>query len=263
MKRKFRNIVRDLVVAFNPFFKKRKGSRVICFHDIQKKDLFRERMIWLKENFEIVSIDDIVNNRENTVAISFDDGYRSWITNVFPVIKELNIPACFFVNSGIVNLTEDHAKLFIKNKVRRQEEHLFGISKIQLVELSKSTLVTIGGHTMDHFDFSEEGNIEGILHQIRDDKSALEEIIGSKIDYFAYPFGQLSNAPLEVQDIVKSTGYKNGFTIIPGFRNRNPYLQNRDSLELWQSTRVWSRWLQGAYDSIVLRKLKLQGKGLS
>lgn len=260
MKRKFKNILRDTVLTHNPFYKEREGARVLCFHDIQDKISFRERMQWLQAHFEIVSLDEIEKNNKNTVAISFDDGYRSWYTKVFPILDELQIPACFFVNSGLLDLDEIEGQKFLKNKVRREEENLFAISKQQLKEMSEHPLFTIGGHTKDHIDFSVDHSLEEIEKQIKTDKSNIESCISKTIEYFAYPFGQLSNAPSIVQDLVQDAGYLAAFTIIPGFRNSAKYLQNRDSLELWQSEKLWDRWLHGAYDDIVKTKLKQQGQ---
>ncbi len=261
MKRRFRNRVRDLWIGYTPFFQRKTGPRVLCFHDIQDKSNFKTRMIWLKDNFNIVPIEDVyTTDKENPVAISFDDGYKSWISNVLPVILELEIPVCFFVNSGLLGLERNEGRAFLKEKVRRKETFLDVLSKDDLISLSAHNVVSIGGHTKDHCDFSQSHSQEVLKEQIVSDKQTLEEIIKKPIHVFAYPFGQLVNAPREVQNLVKQAGYKAAFTIIPGFRNDNNYLNHRDSLELWQNTRIWNRWLHGAYDSLVKSKLKLKGE---
>lgn len=217
-------------------------------------------MLWLKTHYHVVAIDKIPDTSGNTVALSFDDGYASWYTNVFPIIKELNIPVCFFVNSGLLQLDYKTGKEFLRSKVRRKEDTLAVINAKQLAEMAVHPLVTIGGHSKDHCDFSIAHSDQYLEEQIISDKLRLEQLIGKQIHLFAYPFGQLSNAPKHVQEIVERAGYTHAFTIIPGFENENRFLQYRDSLELWQSKRVWDRWLHGAYDGLVRKKLALQNQ---
>jgi peptidoglycan/xylan/chitin deacetylase (PgdA/CDA1 family) len=58
-----------------------------------------------------VSLDDFFSGRLSAekinVVITFDDGYKSWVTNVLPALKELELPATFFVSSGFVGLTKE------------------------------------------------------------------------------------------------------------------------------------------------------------
>jgi len=131
--------------------------------------------------------------------------------------------------------------------------------KRRLIEISQHLLSTIGGHTADHVDFSKNLSEAELDRQIKQDKHNIEQLINDEIRYFAYPFGQLHNAPSKIQEKVQNAGYEAAFTIIPGFIDvsENPFLINRDSLEFHQSSLVWRKWLEGAYDIWVNRKLSL------
>ena len=126
-------------------------------------------------------------------------------------------------------------------------------------KIAADDLFEIGGHTLDHFLFSKQSEETKVQEQIIRDKQNLEKVIGQTIKYFAYPFGQLSHATPNIQKVVQEAGYQNAFTIIPGFATpyENPFLINRDSLELFQSSKVWDRWLHGGYDTLVQLKLKI------
>ena len=262
MERTFRNRIRDFLILLSPVPSSTRGhGRILIFHDIQDKTAFKKRMEWLKMNYSIVSLDELLQNKPsgNNIAITFDDGYHCWYANVFPVLKELNMPATFFVNSGLVSLQGGKMDLFFQQNCRRAEKELRAISEEELIEISQNNLFTIGGHSTDHVDFSKNLNESTLDQQIKQDKQFIEKLIQQKIHYFAYPFGQLHNAPLNVQKKVEQAGYKAAFTIIPGFAevSKSLFLINRDSLELHQSERVWGKWLNGAYDVWVNRKLSL------
>lgn len=245
----------------NPFRPETKSKgRILAFHDVNDRSAFRKRMEWLKANFSIVSLDELLKNPDkNQLAITFDDGYQCWHSIVFPILKELEIPATFFVNSGLIGLEGDKMFNYFRKKCKRTESRLKAISKEELFEISQNHLFSIGGHTVDHIDLSESLENSEIEHQIIHDKQEIERLIEQEIHYFAYPFGQLQNAHVKVQKKVKEAGYKAAFTIIPGFVEdaESPFLINRDSLEFHQSEQVWKKWLAGAYDQLVQKKLNI------
>lgn len=85
---------------------------VLCYHrvNILKIDTnllavspenFRKHMKFLKDNYNIVKFEDDWNKLSGrAVVITFDDGYFDNYKNAFPILKELNIPATFFISTG-------------------------------------------------------------------------------------------------------------------------------------------------------------------
>lgn len=70
---------------------------------------FRQEMKFLKEWFNIVTLDEAVQNirrkispNKPSVVITFDDGFEDNYRLAFPVLKELNIPATIFLTSGLI-----------------------------------------------------------------------------------------------------------------------------------------------------------------
>lgn len=62
---------------------------------------FWEHMSWIKERFPIIRFDsDWSDIEEESVCITFDDGYRDNYLNAFPVLQRLHIPATIFVSTG-------------------------------------------------------------------------------------------------------------------------------------------------------------------
>ncbi|OGW25643.1 MAG: hypothetical protein A2X59_03680 [Nitrospirae bacterium GWC2_42_7] len=72
-------------------------------------DLFEEVLMSLKKDFDIVSLEEIVEgiskrgkSREKLLAITFDDGPKSYAVNAVPIMDSLGIPStCFLITDCI------------------------------------------------------------------------------------------------------------------------------------------------------------------
>ena len=61
---------------------------------------FRDQLIFLKKNYNLVSLDNILNFEQNTktnISITFDDGYRDNLTYALPILNELKVPDTIYV----------------------------------------------------------------------------------------------------------------------------------------------------------------------
>jgi len=99
--------------------------KILCYHGVtsepssgiinySRKHIseqeFEKQMHYLKVNCNVLSIDDVVNFHNsripypnNSVVVTFDDGFRNNFTKAVPILKKYNIPATFYITSGIVN----------------------------------------------------------------------------------------------------------------------------------------------------------------
>ena len=75
---------------------------------------FSRQMHFVRRNFNVITFRDLADcersNRpwpERALLITFDDGYRDSYTQAFPILKELGLPATFFLVTGHVG----HANL--------------------------------------------------------------------------------------------------------------------------------------------------------
>jgi peptidoglycan/xylan/chitin deacetylase (PgdA/CDA1 family) len=72
--------------------------------------LFRQQMEWLKNNTELVSEADVIKRLQDgsgfsrpSAMVTFDDGYVDNYHLAYPVLKELQVPAIFFIPTGHIN----------------------------------------------------------------------------------------------------------------------------------------------------------------
>jgi peptidoglycan/xylan/chitin deacetylase (PgdA/CDA1 family) len=70
--------------------------------------VFSEQMRYIVSNFNVLSLEDIVERMkkkdipDNSIVITFDDGYKDNYLNVFPILKELSIPATIFLATEVI-----------------------------------------------------------------------------------------------------------------------------------------------------------------
>lgn len=86
-----------------------KGIENYCKKHILQEE-FASQMDFIRKNCNAISVDEFLFARENdeplpskSVIISFDDGFRNNYTVAAPILAEKNIPAVFYITSGIVN----------------------------------------------------------------------------------------------------------------------------------------------------------------
>jgi len=67
---------------------------------------FRRQMQLVKRNFSVIGLAELARGLDsgrlppNPIAITFDDGYRSNLIEALPVLRELELPATFFIATG-------------------------------------------------------------------------------------------------------------------------------------------------------------------
>jgi peptidoglycan/xylan/chitin deacetylase (PgdA/CDA1 family) len=71
-------------------------------------DNFRAQLNFLKQNFDIIRFGDVCCGlKRQSVAITFDDGYADNFFHALPVLEEMDVPATFFVSTGMVGSAQE------------------------------------------------------------------------------------------------------------------------------------------------------------
>lgn len=97
------------------FLRNRPGGRILLYHGVDRRGGsgfnarfvgladFAQQVQWMSDHFRIVSLDDffagVRDPTKFTVALTFDDGYATWLDLVLPVLEQHRAPAAFFVTT--------------------------------------------------------------------------------------------------------------------------------------------------------------------
>jgi peptidoglycan/xylan/chitin deacetylase (PgdA/CDA1 family) len=112
-------------------------------------------------------------------AVTFDDGMRNNHEVALPILREYGIAATVYVTIGFIDGTSPWVSSGAAGAMLTHE---------QLRELHDAGW-ELGAHTMSHPDMATLG-YEDCLREIRDSRTALEQIAGAPVETFAYPFGR-------------------------------------------------------------------------
>lgn len=142
---------------------------------------FEEQLKYLKNNgYETISLNELfTTTAKMPVVLTFDDGYRDFYTDAFPLLKKYKAKATVYIVNNFIN------------------RHNY-LLDWQLKELTASGLITIGNHTNNHPD----------LTKIKDPASEI-----GRGQHFAYPYGFYND---QIKALVRQAGYKTAATSKPG-----------------------------------------------
>ncbi len=133
---------------------------------------------------------------KNPVILTFDDGYRDFYTDAYPILKKHNAKATQYVVSGLLN----------------SPNYMF---KDQVKEIAREGLVEIGAHTVTH-KWLKDQTIEKLSYEISQSKIDLENLIQKPVTSFAYPYGAFDqNAIIQT----KLAGYETAVSTVPGVKH--------------------------------------------
>jgi peptidoglycan/xylan/chitin deacetylase (PgdA/CDA1 family) len=188
---------------------------VLMYHDVTdhpsvyfdtNPKAFRKQLQQLKDvGANVVPLADVYEHfktgtplPEKAVVLTFDDGYLGHYQNAYPLLKKFNYPATFFVHTGFVG-------------VNTAREHM---TWEQLKELDGSGLISVASHTVTHPEDLRKLDDATVEKELNDSKKALEEKLGRKMRFLAYPVG---NADDRVARMAQEAGYEMAVTMGPGW----------------------------------------------
>lgn len=139
-------------------------------------DKFEDQMKYLSENgYSTITLGTLYAALKGgslppkSVILTFDDGYIDFYFNAFPILSRFGFKAVVFIPTSLVGGS-------------------YYMSWDQIKEIDSSNLVVFEAHSVNHI------NLVGLSHdkltyQITESKRVLEEQLGKKVNFFAYPYG--------------------------------------------------------------------------
>ena len=240
------------------FSNSRKISAILVYHGISKNshkncvpmNIFKEHMIYLKNNFKIISLSKLLDilelkeiQNDNLVAITFDDAYKNFFRNAYPILLKYNIPATVYIPA---NLVGQYNNWDFDNK---EDYSYLQIMSYEEIKEMDSDLIELGSHTANHKRLSATTDAE-LITEINDSKNSLENALHRKFDLFAYPYGGLSDYDERAIKIIRSSNYRAAVTTHFGRFNDNTDMYNLKRISIYDDDLVFDlkSKLLGYYD---------------
>ena len=197
---------------------------------------FEEQMSFLQEHdLNPITLGEFLHFMEtgslatpNAVLITFDDGYESYYTEAFPIMRTYGFPSVNFVIAGRLRDTAD----------RKRENMTPPLTRQQILEMRATGLAEFGSHTYSLHGqdaLNEWGDLGPVTapvyleelqrleaeQEYRDrlyvdfsmSRIGLSEWLHHPIEVISLPFGYTN---LIVQETAKQAGYRYVFNSTPG-----------------------------------------------
>lgn len=186
---------------------------ILCYHGIEEGGNFysvilrefEKQIEKIRKTARFVNANDAlrvldgIKIKEPSVVLTIDDGYTN-VMKILPITQKYKIPVAIFVLSDT------------KNTNRDELDHNGRLLRFREIKYLHSKGWTIGCHSATHADFNKI-NKKQLEHEVISSKKTLEENLGFRIDYFAYPKGVFNK---QIIGAVKKAGYKAAFAVGPG-----------------------------------------------
>ncbi|HEY3065575.1 MAG TPA: polysaccharide deacetylase family protein [Methylomirabilota bacterium] len=213
---------------------------VLVYHDIAPQakgrmviaaKTFEEQMQYLKaQGYRVVSMRDFYDfislNRQlprKAVLLTFDDGYKSFMTYAYPVLKQLGFTATLFVYTDYVGAGRNALTWDDLNRLAREG-------------------FDVEGHSKTHSDLrrrqgeSEAEQVRRLRSEMDVPQKLFQQRFGQPARFLAYPYGAQDDTVLQN---VREFGYVAGFTVfregnsafVHPFRVRRSQIYSEMSLE--------------------------------
>jgi len=147
----------------------------------------------------MAEVGEILNGKKvlpkKPVALTFDDGYRDFFTDAYPVLKKYHVKGTAYVVPGFFD----------------QPNYML-TSQIKI--LAKDQNIELGAHTMHHVYLKDMSAIFA-EREILQSKYRLEDLIHKPVVSFAYPYGAIDNQAIE---LVRKAGFSSAVSTIGGIK---------------------------------------------
>ena len=154
--------------------------------------LFEQHLKYLSEkNYNVISLSRMVeglklmNLPEKCVSLTADDANESIYSNAFPLLKKYNLPLSVFVSTGSIDM--NYPSMMSWQQMRNMQ----------------NKNIYFYNHSVSHPYLINMKNDE-IYSQITKAQLRLEQELGVKENFFAYPYGEEN---IEIIQLLEGLGY--------------------------------------------------------
>ena len=171
-----------------------------------------------------------------SVVLTFDDGYRDFLLNAHPVLKERRFPSSLFIPTALAGSRLGEREYLDWREIRLLSEEGVGI----------------GSHSVRHARLREMDD-EGISREVVDSMREIEDKVGVPVDTFSFPYA-FPQGDREFTErfraLLEKAGIRRCLTTIVG-RTRSgddPFFLKRIPVNEHDDPALFRAKLEGAYD---------------
>ena len=214
---------------------------ILCYHEVDRQgDAFavtHERLEshlakMKQDGYHFVSLDEYIRYAkgelslpEKSVMVTFDDGYRSFYTKVYPLLKKYQVPGMLAIVSSWTNGEEkpnDVRDLASWQELKEMEasglvavvSHTHAMHKQQDINPQGSRNGVVGSHLYFQGRYESDEEYETRLgNDIAEVQRLFEEKLGHKCRAMVWPYGIYSK---EAVELVKASGMEAAFLLDGG-----------------------------------------------
>ena len=162
-------------------------SAILTYHSIDDsgsvisigRNVFAEQMRLLAESpYKVAGLAEAAR-APGTVALTFDDGYRNFLTEALPILSQFGFTATVFVVTGCCGSGNDWER----------GKRLPALPLMEWRELRAvaSSGITLGAHTVTHPDLSRLAASE-LEHELSASRRMIEDACHVEVEQLAYPY---------------------------------------------------------------------------
>jgi peptidoglycan/xylan/chitin deacetylase (PgdA/CDA1 family) len=212
-----------------------KLNRLICL-----LDFLLERYTFITPNNFVLYLNGDYNLSENQLLLTFDDGFYSNYLIANNVLKPRNINAIFFISTGFIGLRDNTEIVNYIQKKFYNDQFPSHLNINEMIPMTWSNILdlvelghTIGAHTVNHVRLSRVIDSASLEEEIISSGEHIEDILGLKVDHFAFPFGDIGSINTKALKVAGEK-YKYIYSGIRGCNDSktNPLALRRESMNI-------------------------------
>jgi len=216
-----KDLIKNLISGFLNIFiflAPKNRAVILMYHSVGRNEIpstvspenFAKQMLYLKKKqyqvISLTSLRDILEKKQplpvKAVVLSFDDGYIDNFIFAWPILQRCGFPATIFLTTGAVG----------GEKIKKDGQRLKMLDWPEVEKMQKSGLVDFQPHTMSHPRLAQLEREEA-QKEIIGSLIAVEEKLGKKEKFFAYPYGDYNQG---VINILRINGFRAALTVKRG-----------------------------------------------
>jgi len=209
MKRSFFSVLHKLQLTRLAAWWNRKRVVILCYHGVTERrernpadryglhiraDRFEAQLDYLRKNFQVISLAEFLEARrgnaclpDRAVVLTFDDGYRNFLTSAAPRLAARGFPVSLFLITD--RIKSDGAAN--PRDWRETDDETF--LSWQEVRTLREQGVELGSHTCSHRKLAELATAEAD-HELRASHEVMQSQLSETAMPLAFPFGSYSDA---------------------------------------------------------------------